>query len=168
MAHEAAAPARDCRDAQRGRVEIDPLLLEWLLALELCPDDGGFQDFVRSSCSEPEENALQVEHRLSQVIPVVIDDIRAGASSGTSFTDLRTALQDHVPRATLDEGARVLREHLGTESATKDRTVRGIVHDVLTRTVVDVPVVVGQNRGDGKRDSWKSFEMVDWRCSIRS
>ena len=105
-----------------GNSEIDPVLLEWIVALDLWSNhrQGG-----ATGSDRHRKEALR--HNLTLIMPVVIDNV------GKGWTELDFNLHNQVPCATATEGSRVLRDVLGVQP---ERT--SAVHKTLKETVTRV------------------------------
>jgi hypothetical protein len=107
-----------------GNGEIDPVLLEWIVALDLCSSrrrgGGKLRDCHRKEA---------LRHNLALIVPVVIDSV----GQGGGLSELQFNLHKRVPGATAAEGERVLQDVLGLQP---DR--HSAVHQTLKEAVARV------------------------------
>lgn len=107
-----------------GNDEVDPVLLEWIVALDLCTSRRRGGGILRDCHSK---EALR--HNLALIVPVVIDSVEKGGG----FSELQFNLHKKVPGATAAEGQRVLQDVLGLQP---DR--RSAAHQTLKEAVTRV------------------------------
>jgi hypothetical protein len=162
----ASARVRNMRPAQAwGHTEVDEMLLECMVALDLCPKRGrsGFSSYDHYRKEGLRKSSAAMHHTLSSVIPVVIDEVGTKGAGGRVMSELHFSLHRKVPAATAAEGARAL-EELGVavdgHESVVHHTLRDTVHRVLAQPgMVDVGDELGGAQGSGG-DAWAVFERI--------
>ena len=163
----ASARVRHRRPAQQwGRDEVDPLLLEWIVALDVCHSKarGGLVSYDRYRKEGLRKLRAATRHELSLILPVVIDEIGSKDSDGQAFTDLSFDIHRQVPTATANEGSRVLQEQLGIKPSSisavrnslRDTVDRMLAHDDTIDIADEFAMVPGQQCDD----TWAVFERL--------
>jgi len=164
----ASARVRQRRPAQRwGRDEVDPLLLEWIVALDVCHSKarGGSLSYDRYRKEGLRNLRAATRHDLAMILPVVIDRVGTKGGDGRTFTHLGYDIHRQVPTATVGEGSRLLQELLGVEPSTAS-AVRNTLHDTVHRMLahddtVDISDELATAPGQRQRDdTWEVFERL--------
>jgi GTPase SAR1 family protein len=164
----ASTRVRDRRPAQAwGHKEVDEVLLECMVALDLCSNRrsrGGDMSYDRYRKEGLRKLHAAMRHNLTTVLPLVIDEVGTKGAGGRVITDLHFSLHRQVPAATAAEGARVL-EELGVTTDGQAGSSSSAVHHTLNDTVLRVLaqpdlVDVGDELGSGSGGVWAVFERV--------
>jgi hypothetical protein len=167
-----SARVRRMRPAQQwGRDAVDPLLLEWMIALDLSSrrtrgSHMSYDRFRREGGAGCKQRAVP-RRDLAVVMPVVVDAIgRVGGRDrdGREVTVLDLELHRGVPTATAKEGARVLPGLLGVEPGSAS-AVRHTLHELVHRVVnlpgaVDVAGELASGRRGAEASDWEMFERL--------
>jgi hypothetical protein len=164
----ASARVRQVRPAHApwGRDEVDPLLLEWIVALDVCHSKarGGLTSYDRYRKEGLRALRAATRHDLALIVPVVVDEIGAKGGDGRFFTDLNFDIHHEIPAATVGEGARALRELFGIEPSStsavrntlRDTVLRMLAHDDTLDESADLDTPPGQRRDD----AWTVYERL--------
>jgi hypothetical protein len=158
----ASARVRQVRPAQPwGRDEVDPLLLEWIVALDVCRSKarGGSMSYDRYRKEGLRALRAATRHDLALIVPVVVDEI--GAKGGDS---LHFDIHREVPAATVGEGARALWELFGIEPSStsavrntlRDTVLRMLAHDDTLDESADLDTPPERQRDD----AWTVYERL--------
>jgi hypothetical protein len=156
----ATSQVQHTRPSQRcGLNATDPVLLEWIIAQELCSsrskaDAMSFSRF----CAEGSVKQKVKQHRLEMIVPLVIDDIGDKNAAGI-FTKLKYTMHSHVPTATSADAAKALRRLLGSDSDERSATRASfdqVVHTVVAQSkIIDASEQLEAGEGAG---IWEIFE----------
>jgi hypothetical protein len=163
-----SARVRHMRPAQAwGRDEVDPLLLEWIVALDVCQGKvhGGAMSYDRYCKDGLRKLRASRQHDLALVMPVVIDEVGTKGGDGRVFADLNYDLHRQVPTATAGEGTRALQQLFGIEpdsasalrNTLHDTVLRVLAHDDTVDLSGELAAAASGHRDD---DTWAVFERL--------
>jgi hypothetical protein len=167
----ASARVRQVRPTQPwGRDEVDPLLLEWIVALDVCHSRarGGVMSYNRYRKEGLRKLAAATRHDLVLVMPVILDAIGAKGEGGGDrvFTNLDFAIHRQVPTATAEEGTRLLQEKFGVvtdHTSAVQHTLHQTVHRMVNLPdVVDVTDELAGSLGQrgANMRTWEVYERL--------
>ena len=168
----ASARVRHRRPAQQwGRDEVDPLLLEWMVALDVSGSRARGSDMMSYDRFRREGDAgrkprAAPRRDLAVVMPVVVDAIgRRVGGREREVTVLDFELHRGVPTATAEAGRRALPRLLGA-AARGASAVRLTLHELVHRVVnlpgtIDVAGELARGRrGQAGASDWEVFERL--------
>jgi hypothetical protein len=166
----ASARGRHRRPTQRwGRDEVDPLLLEWIVALDVCHSNarGGSMSYDRYRKEGLRALRKVTQHDVALIVPVVIDKIGVKGGDGRVFTDLSFDIHRQVPTATAGEGTQLLQNLFGIEpdsasavrNTLRDTVLRMLAHGDTIDESSDLDTEPGQLR-ESHHDVWAVYERL--------
>jgi hypothetical protein len=163
----ASSRAHHMRPAQKwGRDEVDPLLLEWIVALDVCHSKahGGSVSYDRYRKEGLRKLRTATRHNIALILPVVIDEVGTKGGGGRVFKDLNFDIHRQVPMATADEGTRALQELFGVVPGSAS-AVQNTLHDTVHRLLahddtIDISDELAAVPGQRRDDTWAVFERL--------